>query len=118
MNRTYFPQVVEAALHTIDNEMRRLHWNARQKELESPFSNTGNSFQTDVFSVEAYNWNEADHWWNFKYKNLEAGWYKHLGRGFEYKMVNGEELTLEFLEVMIADCCKSIELYYKTNRKG
>ena len=113
VDKNYFPQVVESVLHTIDNELRRCYWNKNQQEMESPFSNTGNSFKTDVFEVEAYNWGEPEHWWNFKYKNFEAGWYKHLGRGFEYKMINNEPLTLEFLETMLQDCCKSIEKYYK-----
>lgn len=113
MNRSYFPQVVESALHTIDNELRRCHWNKNQQELNSPFDNTGNTFKTDVFEVEAYNWGDPEHWWNFKYKNFEAAWYKHLSRGFEYKMVDDEPLTLEFLEEMIEECCKAIEKHYK-----
>ena len=84
-----------------------------QQELESPFSNTGNSFKTDVFEVEAYCWDTPDHWWNFKYKNFEAAWYKHLSRGFEYRMVDGSEITLEFLENMISECFEAIQKYYR-----
>ena len=113
MNKTYFPQVVESVLHTIDNELRRCYWNKNQQELESPFSNTGNSFKTDVFEVEAYCWDTPDHWWNFKYKNFEAAWYKHLSRGFEYRMVDGSEITLEFLENMVSECFKAIQKYYR-----
>ena len=110
---TYFPNVVESVLHAIDDELRRYHWNKNQKELESPFSNTGNSFVTDTFQVEAYNWGEPEHWWKSKYNNYEAAWDKHLGRGFEYKMVDDTPLTLEFLEEMMMACFKAIDTYYK-----
>lgn len=112
MEKSYFSQVVESVLHTIDSELRRCYWNKNQKEMNSPFDNTGASFKTETFEVEAYNWGEPEHWWNFKYKNFEAGWYKHLSRGFEYKMADGSPVTLEFLENMVTDCCKSINKYF------
>ena len=45
-----------AALKMIDEELRRCYWNKYQEEMNSPFSNTGESYSCDAFTVRAYNW--------------------------------------------------------------
>jgi hypothetical protein len=83
------PEWLEAFLEHIETELERVMWNKNQKEYQSPFRNTGNSFENDVFLVRAYDWgwDYADTLHipapvNFLWKTgqLEVRWYKHLGR--------------------------------------
>lgn len=100
--------LVVVVLNAIDAELRRVYWNANQKEINSPFSNTGETYKNDTFSVRAYDWNEDNaEEPNFEYKDLKVYWYKHLGRGDFAK--KAEPLTLTFLSDMLDDCLKSLQ---------
>ena len=85
------PKYMIALLDAIDNELNRINHNLNHSEYDSPFSNTGASFELPgVFKVEAYNWNDdICQEYNFIYyvdkekanmPNLEISWYKYLGR--------------------------------------
>lgn len=60
-NQSYeCPKYVIALLDGIDRELNRIQFNLNQKNWDSPFSNTGNTFKLNkVFEVQAYNW-ESD----------------------------------------------------------
>ena len=45
----------------IKNELDRLYWNKNQKEMDSPFENTGETYKNKTFKVCAYKWNEDIH---------------------------------------------------------
>ena len=83
------PDYVVALLDYLNKELSRVMWNIDQKEYDSPFENTANSFKNDVFEVQAYSWNDDNPTsYNFKYyvgkesnlKDIEISWYKYLGR--------------------------------------
>ena len=100
--------LVEAALVLIDGEMRRTYWNKKQRELNSPFSNTGSSYSNPTFTVRAYEWDEEAEWKpNFEYKGLKVEWYKYLGRGMIVEC--DHEITARFLADMLNDCIQSLE---------
>ena len=99
------PPMLLAALSTIDNELCGAMWNLHQERYESPFWNTGNRFKCDTFEVEAYSWNdEYEQPYNFKWKDIEISWYKHMGRG----MSVNKKLTNDRIAEMLGDCLKAI----------
>lgn len=104
--------LIESVLDKIENEMRRLYWNKNQKNLESPFQNTGAVYSNDTFTVRAYNWSDdGNELPNFEYKDLKVWWYKHSHRGLSWEY-NHEKNTLPpsyFLEDMIGDCITSLQ---------
>lgn len=72
----------------------------------SPFGNTGERFENDTFTVEAYSWDdEYEQPSNFKWRDVEISWYKWMGRG----MSVNQELSLVRGREMLADCLKSLE---------
>ena len=95
-----------AALRAIDEELRRCYWNKYQEVMNSPFSNTGESYSCGAFTVRAYNWDENT--WNFDYPKdgFVAEWYKHLGRGD--MVIVPDDWKMEQLATMLADCIKAI----------
>lgn len=109
-----YTEVIIAVLRAIEREMERCHFNTMQKELVSPFANTGAHFVTPTFQVHAYNWgmDEDTPHYNFAYKGLKVEWYKHVGRGCEYHYEGEEPLTIDFLAQMLDDCFNAIEDYY------
>lgn len=100
-------RLVVATLSAIDNELRRCYWNKNQMEINSPFSNTGNSYECTAFKVRAYDWN-GDNGKNFVYHDgrIVAEWYKHLGRG-DYVEV-ADDWMLDELADMLEDCVEAI----------
>ncbi len=102
-----------AALDAIDGELDRIMWNIHQERYESPFGNTGNSFQElDDFQVEAYSWNEEyEQPWNFKCGDIEVSWYKYSGRGTS---VNREVLPSEIAQMLDA-CLSALHEYESEN---
>lgn len=104
--------LIRATLDYIREELDRLYWNKYQKQMDSPFDNTGNEYKNDTFSVYAYRWNDnEDNLPNFSYKGFRAYWYKHSNRGLYWKC--DEEVTAEYLEKMIEECVSSIEQDFK-----
>ena len=78
----YIP-ILKAALNSIRKEIDRCYWNANQKEMTSPFDNTGApDFSTDYFTVRSYNWGEEEvQKPNFETNTINVYWYKHSNRG-------------------------------------
>lgn len=98
--------ITQAILDKIEKELSRVYWNKHQKEIISPFANTGTTFKTPIFIVRAYNW-DGNYKPNFEYKDFKVYWYKHSNRGLyiEYN----KKITLDFLINMLDDCLESIE---------
>ena len=100
------PYYVIALLQAINTKLRIKWWNKYQEEMASPFENTSNKFSNDTFSVEAYSWEDEDEQsYNFKWKDIEISWYKHLGRG---TTIN-KHITPERAIEMFDDCTKSLD---------
>ena len=98
----YIP-LIQSILNRIHREMDRLYWNKYQKEMSSPFDNTGEEYYNDTFIVRAYYWGDDEsNLPNFEYPGFEAYWYKHSSRGLTVYSEN--DLTLEFLTNMLNDC--------------
>ena len=99
------PDYVVALLSSIDNELCRIMWNKYQEQYDSPFCNTGNNFECDLFEVAAYDWDDTrEQEYNFWYKpaDIKISWYKYLGRGTR---VYGEYSADEYIK-MFDDCIK------------
>ena len=98
------PDYVLPILKGIDDEMSRIYWNKHQKEYTSPFSNSGNKFVCDVFEVHAYKWDtdeDSIQNYNFKYKDIEISWYKHVGRDMTInREVEPKEITDMYTDIM------------------
>lgn len=102
-------ELLEAALHSISNELERAFWNISQKEYDSPFYNTGNQFDCATFSAHAYSWGDDDQPWNFKWQDVEISWYKHCGRGLS---VN-QDIKPDRISEMLDDCLRAVRDYEK-----
>ena len=101
--------LVQAVLNRIRNEMDRLYWNKNQREMNSPFDNTGASYENPVFSVRAFSWSddeEESRKPNFQYGDFTVNWYKHVGRGT--CVTSKTEITAEFLAKMLEDCFEAM----------
>ena len=102
--------LITAALEEIKNEMERVYWNKHQKEMVSPFLNTGEYYDDGVFVVRSYDWIGDNDLPNFHYGKLKCWWYKHYRRGLSWEY-DGKYNMLppsEFLEKMIEHCVRSI----------
>ena len=94
-----------ALLKNLDSELCRVMWNKNQKEYDSPFQNTGNSYVGKNFEVYAYSWDdESNQTYNFKCGDIEISWYKYLGRG---TTINGDYSKDEIV-AMYDKCLKEI----------
>lgn len=100
--------LMEAIMDKIENEMDRLYWNKYQKDMESPFQNTGAEYSNETFTVRAYNWNGND-LPNFEYKDLKIWWYKHSHRGLCWEYNYGKNVLPQaiYLADMLDDCIES-----------
>ena len=110
-------QILEAVLTKIRNELDRCYWNKNQKQMVSPFDNTGTSYKNNAFAVNAYYWGDDDtkDRPNFVYKDLKVYWYKHLGRGTAAIME--KTFTIDYLKQMINDCEKAIRRDFDEKKK-
>lgn len=98
-------RLIKAVLNEIRKELDRLYWNKYQKEMNSPFDNTGETYSNNTFTVRAYYWGDNEEEAsqpNFEYKDFCVYWYKHNNRGVE--IVYGKPITAEFLSEMLDDC--------------
>lgn len=104
------PEIWDAALGYIREELQRVKGNELQKPYPSPFGNTGERFDCHVFSAHAYDWGAADaiddggqgQPWNFKWRDVEISWYKYLGRG----MSANKELSPDLASECLMECVK------------
>jgi hypothetical protein len=107
-------EILQAALLMISKEWDRVMWNINQKEMDSPFSNTGARWECDTFKLEAYSWNdEYEQPYNFKYKDIEVSWYKYFGRG----MSVNKEVAYDEVQKMIVDCLNALRKYEQERNK-
>ena len=104
------PEIVEAALRSLDNELERVMWSAQQKEYASPFGNTGNSFKCATFEVAAYSWSDDVQSFNFKWRDVEISWYKWCGRG----MSANKEISPDLASEMLNDCLAALRAMENT----
>jgi len=109
------PIIWHAALSFLDEELRRVMWNIYQEEYDSPFVNTGASFNgCKEFLVNAYSWDsEEEQPFNFKWRDIEISWYKYLGRG----MSSNIPLTAELASEMLEDCIRAVEEFELRHEK-
>lgn len=101
-------EIICAALDKIRKELDRCYWNKNQKEMSSPFDNTGEEYSNNIFSVYAYYWGDDELQLrpNFIYKDLKVFWYKHSNRGVYAE--SEHMLTLDDLNTMIIECNRAI----------
>lgn len=103
---------IRAVLNMIRSEMDRMYWNANQKEMVSPFDNTGaEEFKADVFTVRSYNWDE-NILPNFETDDVKIWWYKHSNRGVYAKIKNGAHAE-DVLFNILYNSIKSLQRYFK-----
>jgi hypothetical protein len=77
----------------------------RKERRDNPFCNTGDSYENDIFKVEAYSWNEDyDQPFNFAWRDVRASWYKHVGRGLSVNM----DVDTRLVNEMLVECLGSI----------
>ena len=104
------PEWLISFLTTISCALELQMWNKNQETYDSPFSNTGNKYENEVFTAEAYSWDEETKQpFNFKWKDLEISWYKYLGRGTTLN----RELTSDEGVKMLNECLESIGKIWK-----
>ena len=114
--------LIRSVLDEIRRELDRLYWNKYQKEIASPFDNTGNKYKNTTFIVRAYDWEDNDSElpnfeYYFEYSGIYVYWYKHSRRGLT--AYTDDDLTLDYLTNMLNDCVTSLRKdfgeYYEEN---
>lgn len=109
------PPVWEAALVLLDDELERVMGNITQEPWDSPFGNTGNRFECPAFAVHAYSWGEDEQPWNFKWRDVEIGWYKGYRRGLSSNV----PLTPDLAAAMLEECLEALRrMEEEHERKG
>lgn len=117
------PLYTIALLREINRQLCRIMWNINQEEYDSPFDNTGNSFELDNFIIQAYNWDSNSQEYNFLYKvdknkfncdDIKISWYKYLGRD---TTIN-QQLDYDIIIAMFDDCINSLLNFEKQKMKG
>lgn len=102
-----------AILVYIEEELCRIMENISQERYADPFQNSGNvtGFKTETFEVHAYDWGDDNQEYNFKWKDFEISWYKHVRRGlYCNRPIANDELNL-----MLEQCLESLYNYEKEN---
>jgi hypothetical protein len=101
------PAIMEAVLEHIEAECARVYWNVNQKQMPSPFGNSGpdGNLKTDVFEVQAYSWSDDEQPFNFAWRDLRISWYKYLGRGMSANM----EITPNMASECLEECLSSVQ---------
>lgn len=105
------PEIMDAALCAIRDELQRVLFNLRQAQYGDPFGNSANSFRCDAFTVCSYSWDdELGQPYNFKHQKTGTliSWYKYLGRG----MSSDRKITADLAAEILTDCiaaCRLIE---------
>jgi hypothetical protein len=113
-----YDYAVRAILNMVRSELDREFWNANQKEMTSPFDNTGApEFKTDVFTLRSYDWCDGNEKPNFETDKLQIFWYKHSNRGIVAYVPEGAHAEDILFEAM-NDAIKSINRYFKETKKS
>lgn len=100
-----------ALLFDIKKYLNTCYWNKEQREMRSPFDNTGETFQTNHLTLIAYQWDDEDDEedkYNLKFKDVEISWYKYLGRG---TTIN-KELSMEEWVVLYNEIIDEIRTFF------
>lgn len=98
-----------AALHAIRDRLQIVMWNRNQTEYESPFTNTGNCFENEVFKANAHSWTNESQEWNFCWRDLKISWYKYCGR----TTYCNKTMTNDEIATMLEDCLASLDRFDK-----
>lgn len=98
--------LIIAILDKIESELSRNYWNKNHKEISSPFSNTGEVYSNDYFTVRAYGWEDNTEP-NFDSDILKCWWYKHSHRGLQYEI--NPDITADELCFFLNKCIDSIK---------
>lgn len=110
-----YEALIRGLLNVIKNELDRNYWNKNQREMESPFDNTGApDFVTDYMTIRSYNWNENE-LPNLDTDRLKVFWYKHSGRGV-MAMVKTKENIGDLLAEVLNNSIESINQNFKKKR--
>lgn len=107
------PNYMIDLLKGIDRRLKIIMWNINQKEYDSPFDNSGNTFKFGNFEIMAYDWND-DHEqeYNFIYRvnknkanmpDLKIRWYKYLGRITEINQQVDPDVFIGIYDDIIAE---------------
>lgn len=99
------PMIMDAVLNYISEELSRVRGNMEQDTPDDPFCNSGPSgnYESEVFSVHAYDWGDDDQPWNFKCGDVEISWYKYCGRGMSSNVEITPKLANEILTKCVID---------------
>ena len=113
-----YENLLKAALNSIRKEIDRCYWNANQKEMTSPFDNTGApDFSTEYFTVRAYDWGEEENEKpNFETKEMQVFWYKHSNRGVVAHVPSTTTNYAELITEILNNALKSIEPAFKKKK--
>jgi len=109
------PQILEAALAFLSEEVQRVLWNIKQEQL-NPFGNHCEAFRCEAFGVWSYDWSDnedAAQPYNFCHpkSGVCISWHKYAGRGMSCnRAVNPNEVA-----EILSDC---IEAMNDVERKG
>ena len=103
------PELCEAALRHIVDELTRVRWNLNQRWPDDPLANSGpgGNFKCEAFEVQAYSWSDEEQPFNFKWRDVEISWYKWVGRG----MSCNRELTPDLINEMMDDCLAALRAW-------
>jgi hypothetical protein len=72
----------------------------------NPFENTGQKYDGECFSVEAYSWDEREaQFWNFKWRDIRVSWYKYLLRGTQINREMEDEEIKEMIKECVCEIC-------------
>ena len=103
-----YEQMLHAILNYIDSKLGVYYWNKNQKEISSPFLNTGESYSNMYMTIRAYNWDENE-LPNFDTDKLKITWYKHSQRGLYAMIPAGEDID-QILKGVLNDALLSLEI--------
>jgi hypothetical protein len=94
-----YDYLIRSVLNMIRSELDRLYWNKNQKEISSPFDNTGEVFENDYVTIRAYDWNENE-LPNFDTDQLKVFWYKHSNRGVDVLIKSNDDIDSLLVDVL------------------
>ena len=98
------PEIWEAALDAVNAEIERVWFNERQAAVSGPMRNYAARYDCEVFSAHAYDWDNEDQPWNFKWRDVRIRWYKRCGSGMTANM----PLTPDMAAEMLTECLAAI----------
>lgn len=105
------PAWVIAFIEHIGSRMENVMWNRNQEQYKPPFS-WGGYWKHDVFEIVGYRYPDDTpggkydpQLYNFKWRDVEISWYKHLGRGTTIT----QEIAPEYGIQMLNECLAALD---------